>query len=153
MIPGSNLLNMAFSIIARQAITYYKATGRTLNDVGQDVTTYAPGIVVLGSFQPVPRRLYEIYGLDLQKDYFTFYASKNIIDVTRDVSGDQLAFNGDRFQCESNNDWFAIDGWKGVLCVRIGLDTGNQRIFGFNAVPSVNTYVNFTNGNFINTDV
>lgn len=152
MIPGSNLLNMAFTVIAKQTITYYRATGRTLNNVGQDVTTYAPGVTVLGSFQPVPRKLYELYGLDLQKSYFTFYASSNIIDVTRDVSGDQLSFKDERYQCESNNDWFQIDGWKGVLCVHIGPDVADSALWGFNETPSVNTYLNFNNGNFIAGD-
>lgn len=148
MIPGSNLLNMAFSIIAKQSIIYYFANGRTLNNVGQDVTTYDVGIQVLGSFQPVPRKLYQVYGLDLQKSYFTFYASKNIFDVNRDISGDQISFKGDRFQCESNNDWFAIDGWKGVLCVHIGPDEGDSNVFGFNQSPEINKYLNFGNGTF-----
>lgn len=120
MIPGSNLLNAALTVIAKQTVTYYRSTGRALNNVGQDVTTYAAGVSAMGSFQPVPRKLYTAYGLDLQKSYFTFYVSSNVIDVERDVSGDQIAFNGRRFQCESNNDWYAIDGWKGVLCVDIG---------------------------------
>lgn len=147
-IPGSNLLNAALTVIAKQSLIYYRATGRTLNDVGQDVTTYAPGVVVLGSFQPVPRTLYAQFGLDLQKDYFTFYVSKDVIDVGRDVSGDQLAYFDERFQCESNNDWYRADGWKGILCVKIGLDGGDPFLYGFNTQPPTNTYQNFDNGNF-----
>lgn len=120
MIPGQNLLNMALSVIARQTITYYRATGRTLNDVGQDITAYASPVSIVGSLQPVPRQLYEQLGLDLQKSYYTFYTSNNIEDVGRDVSGDQFVFNGQRYQVESDNDWYAQDGWKGVLCVLIG---------------------------------
>ena len=149
MIPGSNLLNLALTVIARQSVTYYKMIGRALNNVGQDVTTYEPPVVVTGSFQPVPRKLYQQYGLDLQKNYYTFYVSANFLDVARDVSGDQIAFNGIRFQCESNNDWYAIDGWKGVLCVEIGADeTDDDMIFGFNAIPQINDNMNFENGAF-----
>jgi hypothetical protein len=119
MIPGSNLLNVALTLIARQTITYYAATGRTLNAVGQYVTTYASSTTIVGSFQPVPRKLYQIYGLDFQKSYFIFYTSNDLIDVQRNVSTDQIGFNSQLYQCISNNDWFAIDGWSGILCVLI----------------------------------
>jgi hypothetical protein len=152
MIPGQNLLNMALTVIAKQSITYYSVKARNINSVGQTVTWYNPGIVVLGSFQPVPRALYMVYGLDLQKDYYTFYASKNIIDLGRDATGDQIAFNGDRFQVESANDWYALDGWKGVLCVRVGADDQTPSVWGFNRKPAINNYVNFGNGNFFSDE-
>jgi hypothetical protein len=120
MIPGSNLLNMAFRVIAQQTVSYYRATGRTVNSQGIYVTQYAESEPVGGSFQPVPTNLYQIYGLDLTRVYYTLYTAQNILSVNRDVSGDQIVFNGQRFQCEANNDWFALDGWKGVLCVLIG---------------------------------
>jgi hypothetical protein len=117
--PGSNLLKQALTVINPQFITYYKAASRTVNTIGQYVTTYASGLLVRGSFQAVPRRLYMAYGLDLQKSYYTFYTLNDMIDVVRDVSNDQLVYNGLRYQVESNNDWFAQDGWKGVLCCYI----------------------------------
>ena len=120
MIPGQNILKMASQLIVFQTIQYYQYESRALNDVGQDVTTYLAVVNIIGSWQPVPRNLYPIYGLDLQKDYFTFYTSNNLLDVTRDVSGDQLAFQGRRYQVESNNDWFQLVGWKGILCVDLG---------------------------------
>lgn len=151
-IPGSNLLNMAFRIIAKQIITYYEAVDRSLNNIGQNVTLYAPPVAIPGSFQPVPRKLYEAYGLDLQKNYFTFYTSNNLIDVGRDVSGDQITFQGLRYQCESNNEWFGLDGWVGVLCVQVQDVITDAPIFGFNNNSGYslleNTYTNFINGNF-----
>ena len=118
------MLNMALTVISKQTIQYYQYSGRTLNAVGQDVTTYLSVVNLVGSWQPVPRKLYIVYGLDLQKDYFTFYTSNNLLDITRDVSGDQIAFMGRRYQVESDNDWFQLDGWKGVLCVDLGADNG-----------------------------
>lgn len=148
MIPGQNLLNMALTLIAKQSLTYYKFAGRSLNSVGQDVTTYDTPITLVGSWQPVPRKLYQQYGLDLQKDYFTFYTSNNVLDLQRDISGDQLAFNGQRYQCESNNDWYPMDGWKGILVVHLGPDDADPVIWGFGSTPA-NSYVNFGNGNFL----
>ena len=124
MIPGQNLLNMALTLIAKQSIQYYQFVSRSPNSVGQDITVYATAITLVGSWQPIPRQLYESLGLDLQKDYFNFYSSNNVLDVTRDVSGDQLSFSGRRYQVESNNDWFQLDGWKGILCVDLGPDNG-----------------------------
>ena len=122
MIPGSNLLNMALTLIHKQVVQYYQYVSRTPNSVGQDITTYAAPISMYGSFQAVRRELYETYGLDLQKDYSTFYTSNNVLDVTRNVSGDQLVYQGRRYQVESDNDWYAQDGWKGVLVVDLGAD-------------------------------
>lgn len=121
-IPGQNILNMALTVIWRQTLMYYQYVSRSLNSVGQDVTVYASPVELVGSWQPVPRKLYVIYGLDLQKDYFTFYTSNNLLDITRDVSGDQISFMGRRYQVESDNDWYQLDGWKGVLCVDLGAD-------------------------------
>lgn len=124
-VPGSNLLKQALTVIQPQTIVYYKANGRAVNTVGQYQTSYDTGVSVLGSFQPIPRQLYQQYGLDLQKDYYTFYTLNDIIDIARDVSNDQIAFNGNRYQCESNTEWFQMDGWKGVVCCYISPDGGN----------------------------
>jgi hypothetical protein len=148
-VPGSNILDQALTVISAQTIIYYAFVGNTINSVGQDVTQYAAPVTLLGSFQPVPRSLYQQYGLDFTKDYYTFYTSNDVLDVNRDSSGDQIVFEGQRYQVESNNDWFAIDGWKGCLVIRIGLDSGNVAVWGFNQVPSVNDYVNFGYGNFL----
>jgi hypothetical protein len=120
MIPGSNLLNMALSVIAKQSVQYFKFAGRTTNAIGNFGNTYDAPTTLQGSWQFVPRALYQQYGLDLQKSYATFYVSANVVDIAREVAGDQLTFNGRRYQVESTNSWFAQDGWVGVLCVDIG---------------------------------
>lgn len=120
MIPGSNLLNLALSVVGAQTLAYFAYTGRQTNAAGYDVTTYADPVDISGSFQPVPRAQYSNLGLDYQKTYWNFYVSADVLDVARDVSGDQLAFEGLRYQCESITPWRAIDGWNAVLCVEIG---------------------------------
>lgn len=118
-IPGINLLNKALTIIAKQQVEYVKFLERNLNDEGIWVPTYLPPAPLLGSFQAVPRRLYQQYGLDLQKNYATFYVSANLTDLRRDVSCDQISYDGKVYAVESANDWFAMDGWEGVLCVEV----------------------------------
>lgn len=118
-VPGSNLLNKALSVISRQSFQYLAFASRTPNAIGQDVTTYATPVTASGSVQPVPRSLFYNLGLDLQKNYFNFFLAKNVIDIARDVSGDQFVFNGRLFQCLSKTDWYMIDGWDQVLTVEI----------------------------------
>ncbi len=119
MIPGANLLKTALSVIASQSVEYYAFTTRALNSIGNYVPVYADPIILRGSFQPVARNLYQAYGLDFQKTYYTFYSSVDVLDIIRDTSSDKLGFNGEIYQVESSNDWFAVDGWTGVLAVRI----------------------------------
>lgn len=152
-IPGQDLLAMALTMIVQQYLTYYKADGRVLNSLGQYVTTFESPVVMYGSWQPVPRQLMIQYGLDLQKDYFTFYTSNNVLDLDRDITADQVAFNGQLFQVESDNDWFALDGWKGILCIHIGPDNRQPAVFGFGTIPASNSYVNFGHGNFLGSDI
>lgn len=118
-IPGMNILNKAMTVIAKQEVLYTKFLERNLNDEGVWMPTYLPPVPMRGSFQPVPQRLYQQYGLDLQKNYATFYVSANMGGLSRDVSCDQISYNDKVYAVESPNDWFAQDGWVGVLCVQV----------------------------------
>lgn len=93
MIPGSNILRMALTIIARNSVVAYQFASRTLNSIGLYDVTYSDPISISGSFQPVPRQLYREYGLDFQQSYFTFYTDQlDLIDIQRGSSGDQITF-------------------------------------------------------------
>jgi len=118
-VPGSNLLNRALTVIARQQITYLKFKNRTTNQVGIYEAVYYPPLCIRGSVQPVPRHLFVQLGLDFQKDYKTFYVPQNIFDVGRDVAGDQFIFEDQIYNCQSKTDWAGIDGWTAILCVRV----------------------------------
>lgn len=121
MIPGSNLLNMAHSIISPETVQYYAYATRTLSPNKLWVTTLSAPVAVASSVQPIPREKYQINGLEFQKNYVNWYVSNNAIDVARDVAGDQFTYAGKRFQCVSRNNWFAQDGWQSILCVEIPL--------------------------------
>jgi hypothetical protein len=118
-VPGSNLLGMALSILGQQSFWYFAFKCREPNEIGQDITQYQPPRMLTGSVQPVPRSLYQQYGLDFDRYYINFYVSKKVLDVARDVSGDQIEFNCKRFQCLSKTDWYPQDGWVAVLAVEI----------------------------------
>lgn len=118
-VPGSNLLAQALTVIAPQTVQYRVFISRTTNDIGYDVSTFADPVAVRGSFQPVPRSRYEFQGLDLSKSYWVLFAPLAMIGVDRDVSGDQLTFQGRTYQVESITAWAGIDGWSEALCCEV----------------------------------
>lgn len=131
MIPGCDLLSDALSILGTQFVSYFRFKRRVDNEIGNYVTEYYDAVDLEGNLQPVPRQLYHDYGLDLNKIYYTFYASAHILDVQRNISGDKIVFQSNTYICESANDWFAIDGWVGILCVLV--NPINQKVFGFSS--------------------
>ena len=147
-VPSSNILSQALTALRCSIIQYFAANGRTTNDVGQWLTTYNQPLTVYGSFQPVPKRLYEQYGLDFAKSYYIFYSLERVIDIKRDVSNDQILYEGERFQCESNTGWFRADSWDAVLCCKLDVPILAMNILGFNSTPEENNYTNFSDGNF-----
>jgi hypothetical protein len=120
MVPGSNLLAIALTVIAPQQITLYRTTGRVENAIGEWVTTYAPGFPVEGSWQPVDQTKYEALGLDLSKKYFMFYASERIEAITRGQAPDLAERNGRKYSTVSDNPWNDVDGWQSAMFVDIG---------------------------------
>lgn len=131
IVPGSNLLNMAFGLIGQQAVAWRAFAGMTTNAAGVKVPTWGDPVTIGGSLQPIPKSLIQQLGLDWTKNYVNFYGSFPIGDVVRDKTGDLLSYAGKTYQVLSNNDWFAQDGWKGTMCVEI------PPIGGSGAAPSL----------------
>lgn len=150
-VPGSNLLNKALRTIAPQQVQWYRSAYRVLNSVGQDITYYNSPVTVKGSFQPVPWKLYQILGLDLQKEYYRLYAPANMIDIERNTSADMVGFQGQMYLCESATEWFGMDGWVEMLLILTSLPPPFLLgpIWGFgdytNGTRPADTYYNFDN--------
>lgn len=119
MIPGSNLLNQAMLLVAKQQFTYYRFLSREANAIGVYESVYEPAVTGYGSLQAVPRNLYQQMGLDFQKKYLTLYVAEDLIGVERDTSGDYIRYANDWWQIESDTDWLAADGWRAFLCARV----------------------------------
>lgn len=118
--PGSNLLKSAMKLIKKQTVQHRPFLGRGVNSIGNNTDQYGPGKDIRGSFQTVPRSSYEKNGLDFSNSYATFYSTTPIGCVDRGRSGDLIIFAGRTWKCEAPNDWYAVDGWTGVLMVDIG---------------------------------
>lgn len=116
--PGINLYAMATRVIGKSAYIFFEDIGRGLDSRGLWNTSYAAGVALRDVIQPVERALYERMGLDLDKYYIMIYTDNPLLVVERDSSGDQIEFNGARYQLQSDNDWRPQDGWRGVLAIR-----------------------------------
>ena len=115
-----NVLQAALSLIPPVSVAWHKTTGRTRNDIGQWVPTYASPVNLRVSFQPIEKAKYEALGLDLNKHYWVLYGSNPITAVERDTAGDLIDYNGSRYQAEDAIDWYAYNGWRGVVFVDVG---------------------------------
>lgn len=122
MIPGINVLGMALSVIAPQAVKYYQWTGNVTGPTGKDVPTYAAFVTRRGSFQPVERSRLEKMGLDMAESYATFFGPGTVRTLERDGAPDNFAYNGRRYAALDVADWLAQDGWTAAVCVDIGPD-------------------------------
>lgn len=121
-VPGSNLLLEALEVLAPIEVEYYRDLGeRTTTDTGMYVTVFAAMVLVCeGQIQPIQREKYSNLGLDLAKNYVTWFVAQDVIDVQRNCSGDQLVFGGKRYQLVNQTNWSLIDGWCYAQCVEIG---------------------------------
>lgn len=113
-----NVLQLAQTVIKMDTITYHQNTDRTLNDIGVYVSAYTDS-TIQGNLQPIQKNLYQQLGLDLQKNYGTLHIRENLIDVSRGVSGDQISYNGNRYQCVSKLDWYSQRGFITIMVVQI----------------------------------
>jgi len=115
--PGGNILGLALSVITPQQLSYRRFVSRAANAAGVWNVKYSNPVQLRGSIQPVPRERYEQNGLDFQKNYVTIFVSQNVIDISRDVTGDQFWYAGKLYQAESRTPWFQQDGWDAILCI------------------------------------
>jgi len=116
----SNLLAKASTLIPLKKYQYLKFNSNIVNDVGIVSPAYDVAITIKANIQPVSRSVYEQFGLDMQKTYYTIFTSEVLQDLQRDKTGDKIIFNGKTLQIESNKgDWDSQYGFNSYLGVQI----------------------------------
>ena len=73
----------------------------------------------MGSIQPLPRNLYQMYGLQFDRFYVTVYMPECATDVSRDTAGDQIEYQGNRFQAVQKVNWYTPNFWIAMLFVQV----------------------------------
>lgn len=114
-----NLLNLALTVIPKQIVQWYTQAGNTVLPNAQKVSVFAAPVDVVGSFQPVPRNMYEQLGLELNKEYVNFYTSTAMADLSRIKAGDEFVFVDDRYKVMSKTEWMKVNGWNGEMAVKL----------------------------------
>lgn len=118
-VPGSDLLSDAFEAIDTVEVQVLRQAGRIKNAVGQYVTAFSEPETFDASVQAVNRASYSFLGLDFAKTYFNVYLSTDAHAFKRGEGGDQVLFGSRRLEVVSDLDWFDLDGWVGLLCVKL----------------------------------
>lgn len=114
----SNLLKRANRLIPFEKITFQKWTGNTFQD-GIAVPTFAEGVEIKASVQPVRTEIYEKLGLDFQKDYRSVHASVQMNGTDKQAVPDRMIYQGFEWNVKKSNDWTEYDGWSSAVFVRI----------------------------------
>lgn len=118
-VPGSNILSLALTAIRPQTLQWQAFVTRERNATGAWVSSYLDPVDIWGSMHPVNKKLYQTLGLDLAKNYQTLYTSADVRVTARDRRGDLVLFAGSTWECESDQNWAAVDGWRKILCVEV----------------------------------
>lgn len=118
MIPGSNILALALSVIQPTSIEYYSFVSRQLNSIGLEESTFSAPEVIKGSVQAMPLAEYNNLGLDLSREYVTLFAQKDMHNSGRDRENDYFMWDGYRWDVVNVTAWKAIDGWSQVIAVK-----------------------------------
>ena len=118
-----NVLNPAMAATSilgcNKTFTFYKYEGATIDDMGRDVPSYADAVTYRGSIQPVPNKMYEQLGLDLDKNYKTVFCSKLMYSNAESVQPDRIVYDGRTYEIVENKNWYETNGYTKVLMVEL----------------------------------
>jgi len=119
MFPGGNLLNLALTVINRQAFQYQQLLSITTNELGLDIQNFSSPIPLSGSIQPVERSQVKELGLDFNKRVIEIWVEENLKDVARNSAGDRILYNNRIWQVIGEDEWFELDKWDQILAVEV----------------------------------
>jgi len=114
-----NLLAATQSVIGKQQYQIKKWLGKTTNEAGFKIDSYAEPEDRSGSVQPVSRSKYEHLGLDFSKLYIKIFDVELIDVLSRTENADQIIWKDGVYKAMPNMDWSNSGSWNSVLCVRV----------------------------------
>lgn len=125
---GFNLLNIAQSAIGFQEVQWYAFKDRVQNNRGHFEGKYHAPVTIKGSWQPVDRSVIKDMGFDVEKDYHNFYTSTPVQSLQRGTAPDKLIYKDPdthqnmMYEVVGGADWYAQNGWRGIVCVYVGVE-------------------------------
>ena len=113
-----NLLLTALTVIPPEEITFEKYQGVITNQIGYDISSYAAPVKTKGSIQShISERMYQAFGLDMNKNYRLVNIPAQIIGTAEQNSPDRLSFHGRKWIVVKSNNWHIYNGWCKVIVV------------------------------------
>lgn len=118
-----NLLPIAMNATAilgcNKEFQFYKYLGTVIDDMGRDVPEFAPPIPQTGSVQAVPNKMYEQFGLNLDKNYKIVYSPALIQSIAEEVQPDRIVYQKRTFEVVENKNWYETNGYTKALMVEL----------------------------------
>lgn len=113
-----NVLLTAMSVILPEKLVYEKYKGTKTNEIGMDVPQYDIPVITKGSIQfHISEKMYQAYGLDLNKDYALVDVPADIVGAEGKNSPDRLTFHGKKWIVVKCNNWYIYNGWVKLIVV------------------------------------
>lgn len=118
---GFNLLATAQSVIGKQDYQLVQWQGRTVNDHGYEVDSYAAPIDRKAGVYPMSRQQIMRNGLSSDKEYIQIFDVDLVKLLSRSSNSDKIIFDGFEWKAEpTNNNWTVSGEWNQVVAVKIG---------------------------------
>lgn len=98
---------------------YLKYMRTEIDDMGRDVPEFEEPKTYTGSVQPVPNRLYEQFGLDLDKNYKTIFSPQLMKSLAEEIQPDRIVYQQRTFEIVENKNWYETNGYTKILMVEL----------------------------------
>ena len=114
-----NVLLSALRIIPPETLYYEKYQGTSVNEIGLNIPTYSAPLEIKGSIQyHISEKMYQAYGLDLNKNYALVDIPANVLGIqSGNKTPDRLTFHGKNWIVVKCNNWFIYNGWVKLVVV------------------------------------
>lgn len=113
-----NVLTKALGAIPPSTLVYKKfaENKRALN--GMLIPSYnAPITISNASIQPLPTKIYQMMGLDFQRDYRRIFVPTSAVSLDGQLSADIFEFDNRTWHAIGNTVWHSYDGWNELIVV------------------------------------
>lgn len=118
-----NILNPAMAATAilgcNKQFKFLKWLKNTIDGMGRDVPEFAEPLTLTGSIQPVSNKMYEQFGLDLNKNYKIVFSSALIQSIAEKIQPDRIVYDNRTFEIVENKNWYETNGYTKVLMVEL----------------------------------
>lgn len=109
------LLNTALRVIGSQKFKLRRFAGREISAEGLPLDTYAPAVECFGSIQPADQALYELLGLDFEKELRQVWTQEPLKALEDGQNApDILIFEGKVWNIIKVTPWNFPNGWQNV---------------------------------------